>query len=174
MANYLLPITKITNVTAYANEMFAAKSDLTNYSMEEILLLDYKTFVFNDQVWGIGVAETFDPNHILDRIDKLLGTMADEKKKSQLAGILFCIIDIAKMKNSMIILGESEDTVIKNAFAVDIKDRIADLGSKVSRKKDIVPTLELYFKSIKKASAHRDVQDAKTFVLTDKGYFRSK
>ena len=157
MAIYLQPIAKITNVTSYANEMFAAKSDLTNYSIEEILLLDYKTFVFNDQVWGIGVAETFYPNHILDRTDELLETMAEEKKKSQLAGILFSIIDIVKVKNSMVILGEPEDTVIQNAFAVDIKDRIADLGSRVSRKKDIVPALELYFKLIKNASDYRDV-----------------
>jgi manganese-dependent inorganic pyrophosphatase len=45
----------------------------------------------------------------------------------------------------MIILGEPENTVVRKAFNVDIKDGTADLGSRMSRKKDIVPPLELYF-----------------------------
>lgn len=148
MIDYLLPIAKVVNVTSYANEMFIAKSDLSNYSMQKVLLLDYKTFVFNDQVWGMGVAETFYPNNILNHTDELLKAMAEEKTKSQLSGILFSIIDIAKVKNSMVILDETENNVVQNAFSVRVNNRIADLGSKVSRKKDIIPALELYFKSI--------------------------
>jgi manganese-dependent inorganic pyrophosphatase len=71
--------------------------------------------------------------------------MSDEKKKSNLSGLLFSVIDILKEQNLMIILGEPENIVVRKAFNVDIKDGTADLGSRMSRKKDILPPLEIYF-----------------------------
>ncbi len=47
----------------------------------------------------------------------------------------------------MIILGEPENTVIRKTFNVDIKGQIIDLGSRISRKKDIIPPLKAYFKT---------------------------
>ena len=55
------------------------------------------------------------------------------------------IIDILNEKNRTLILGEYEDEVVRQAFKVDINDRIADLGSRISRKKQIIPTLEEYY-----------------------------
>jgi manganese-dependent inorganic pyrophosphatase len=147
MVDYLLPIAKIVNVESYANQMFQAKSDVTGLSMQQILLLDYKTYLFNDQVWGIGVSETFYPSNVLTRRDELLTAMIDEKKKSHLTGLLFSIVDISMEQNLMIILGEPEHTVVQKTFNVTIQDGIADLGSRISRKKDIIPPLELYFKT---------------------------
>ena len=147
MVNYLLPIAKIGNVESYANQMFITKSDLTGLSMQEILLLDYKTYLFNGQLWGIGMLETCYPITFLDRQDELLNAMTDEKKKSHLIGLLFSVIDISKKQNSLIILGELENIVVQNAFHVAVQSRIADLGSRISRKKDIIPALELYFKT---------------------------
>jgi manganese-dependent inorganic pyrophosphatase len=66
IVDYLLPITKIVDVESYANQMFHAKSDLSGLVMQRILLLDYKTYLFNDQLWGIGVSKTFYPNNILE------------------------------------------------------------------------------------------------------------
>ena len=147
MVNYLLPIAKIGNVESYVNQMFIAKSDVTGLSMREILLLDYKAYVFNGQLWGIGVSETFYPIKFLERQDELLKEMTDEKKKSHLTGLLFCVIDISKKRNFMIILDEPENIVVQKAFHVTVQNRIADLGSRISRKKDIIPSLELYFKT---------------------------
>jgi len=144
MVDYLLPIAKIDDVKSYANQMFSAKSNLTGYSMEQILL-DYKTYVFNDQLWGIGVAETFYPNNIFQRKDELIIVMNNEKEKSHLTGLLFSVIDIEKEQNIMIILGEPENTVVQKTFNVSVQNGIADLGARISRKKDIVPLLERYF-----------------------------
>jgi len=66
IVNYLLPIAKIVDVESYANQMFHAKSELSGLVMQRILLLDYKTYLFNDQLWGIGVSKTFYPNNILE------------------------------------------------------------------------------------------------------------
>jgi len=73
--------------------------------------------------------------------------MIDEKKKSHLTGLLFSIIDISIEKNLIIILGEPENTVVQKTLNVAIQDGIADLGSRISRQKDIIPPLELYFKT---------------------------
>ena len=145
MVNHLLPIAKIDDVGSYAKQMFSAKSNLTGLSIEQILLLDYKTYIFNDQSWGIGVAETFYPNNIFDRRDELIIAMNNEKNKSHLIGLLFSVIDIENGQNLMIILGEPENTVIRETFNVSVQNGIADLGSKTSRKKDIIPPLERFF-----------------------------
>ncbi|CAF1115310.1 unnamed protein product [Adineta steineri] len=143
---YLVPIAKIDNIKSYANQMFEAKSDLKEFSSKQILLLDYKTYTFNNEKWGIGTGETCDMNKMLERKDDLLKEMHKEKKRSNLKGILFSIVDIIKEKNLTLIPGEIEENVVRQAFQVDInKQHIADLGSRISRKKQIIPALEAYF-----------------------------
>ena len=126
--------------------MFEAKSDLTGFSSKKILLLDYKTFHFNDQHWGVGTAETCNLDKMLERKDELLKEMDEEKKNSHLNGILFCMIDILKESNLTLILGPDEEKVAREVFKVDVQDHIADLGSRISRKKQLIPGLEAHFK----------------------------
>jgi inorganic pyrophosphatase/exopolyphosphatase len=71
--------------------------------------------------------------------------MNNEKKKSHLTGLLFSVVDIEKEQNIMIILGEPENTVVQKTFNVSVQNGIADLRTRISRKKDIVPPLERYF-----------------------------
>lgn len=144
---YLQPISKIDDLGAYAAQMFEAKSDLTGFSTRKILLLDYKTFQFQNEQWAVGSGETCNADKMLDRKDELLKEMNEEKKKNNLQGILFCIIDILKETNLTLVPGEHEAEVVKEAFKVDVKDGIADLGSRISRKKQIIPALEGHFNS---------------------------
>jgi manganese-dependent inorganic pyrophosphatase len=125
--------------------MFAAKSDLTGFSAKQILLLDYKTYTFNNEKWGIGTNETCNMKKTLERKDELLKEMQEEKKTSNLKGVLFSIVDIIKQKNLTLIPSEIEEKVVRHAFKADVKHHIADLGSRVSRKKQIIPPLEAYF-----------------------------
>jgi manganese-dependent inorganic pyrophosphatase len=127
--------------------MFEAKSDLTGFSTKEILLLDYKTFHFNNEHWGVGTGETCNVDKMLERKDELLKEMDEEKKRSNLNGILFSIIDIIKQKNLTLVPGDNEEKIAREVFKADVKDRIADLDSRVSRKKQIIPALEAYFNS---------------------------
>jgi manganese-dependent inorganic pyrophosphatase len=145
IVEYLLPLTKIADIKSYAGEMFEAKSDLQGFSAQQILLLDYKTYTFNHETWGIGTGETCNMKKMLERKDELLQAMQEEKKKKKLNGILFSIVDIMQEKNLTLIPGEIEDKVVRQAFKTEIKHQIADLGSRVSRKKQIIPTLEAYF-----------------------------
>ncbi|CAF2050274.1 unnamed protein product [Rotaria magnacalcarata] len=147
IVNYLLPITKIDNVTMYANQMFEANSDLSGLSLQQILQVGFKIFLFNDQQWGVSLLYTIYPNRILESKEGLLQEMVDEKKKSNLTGILFSVVDIFKGQNYMFIIGEPERTVVREAFKANTERQVADLGSRMSRKKDIIPCLEAYFKT---------------------------
>ncbi len=142
---YLVPLAKIDDIKSYASQMFEAKSDLKGFSSRQILLLDYKIYSFNNEKWGIGTSETCNVNKILERKNELIKEMQEEKKTKKLKGILFSIIDILKEKNLTLIPGENEEKVVQQAFKTDIKHHIADLGSRVSRKKQIIPALEAYF-----------------------------
>jgi len=145
MLEYLVPLAKIDDIKSYAEQMFEAKSDLTGFSVKQILFLDYKTYSFNNEKWGIGTGETCNMNKVLERKDELLKEMHDEKKKNHLKGILYSIVDIIKGKNLTLIPGDTEEKVVRQAFKTDVKNHIADLGSRVSRKKQIIPSLEAYF-----------------------------
>jgi manganese-dependent inorganic pyrophosphatase len=145
VVKFLQPLAKIDDLQAYAGQMFEAKSDLTGFSAKKILLLDYKTFHFNDQHWGVGSGETCNLDKMLERKDELLKEMDEEKKRSHLNGILFCMIDIIKENNLTLIPGPDEEKMAREVFKVDVKDHIADLGSRISRKKQIIPALEAYF-----------------------------
>lgn len=144
---YLLPLAKIPDVTSYAGQMFEAKSDLKEFSTRQILLLDYKTYEFNNEKWGIGTGETCNMEKMLERKDDLLKEMHEEKKRQQLKGILFSIVDIIKEKNLTLIPSDTEEHVVRQAFKANIKNHLADLGSRLSRKKQIIPPLEAYFHS---------------------------
>lgn len=146
MLEYLVPLAKMDDVSSYASQMFQAKSDLQEFSPQQILLLDYKTYTFNNEKWGVGTGETCSLEKMLERKVDLLKEMHEEKKRSKLKGILFSIVDIIKEKNLTLIPSDIEEEVIRKAFKTDVKNHLADLGSRVSRKKQIIPALEAYFR----------------------------
>jgi manganese-dependent inorganic pyrophosphatase len=143
--SYLQTIAQIIDMESYVDELFQAKSDLTGLTMEQILLLDYKRYVFKDQTWAVGVAETWHSASLLEHTNELLQEMIKEKNKTNLDGILFSIIDILQEKNIMLIPGEPENTVVSATFNVNVTNQMVDLGSRISRKLQIIPPLEDYF-----------------------------
>ncbi|CAM4805574.1 unnamed protein product [Rotaria magnacalcarata] len=145
IVTYLQPISGITDLQSYVDILFEAKSDLTGLTTEQIVLGNYKIYFFQNQKWGVGVAETWYPNYLLNQKNELLLEMVKEKDRSNLTGILFSIIDILNEKNLMLIAGEPENTVVRAAFNVDVTDQMADLGARLSRKLQIIPPLEVYF-----------------------------
>lgn len=146
---FLAPIAGVQNVEEYALAMFAAKSDLGDTPAETLLQMDYKEFPFGDvaspQLWGIGIIETTNPGYVFGRQGELLAAMEHLKGEKKLAGILLSVVDILNETNRTLVLGSDEALVLKEAFGADTQAQIADLGNRISRKKQLVPTLEKYF-----------------------------
>lgn len=137
----------VQDVEAYAMQMFAAKSDLGDIPAEQLLKMDYKVFPFGSQeaCWGIGVVETTNPAYVLGRQAELLEAMQAEKDRSGLSGILLSVVDILNESNRTLVLSEEEKTVLREVFGATTEGQLADLGGRISRKKQIVPSLEQHF-----------------------------
>ena len=131
---------------AFSLQMFDAKSDLSDFSAKEIVTLDYKPFEFNGKKVNIGVMETTNPKFALNIKSEILEAMKEEKQEQSLDGILFVVVDILNEKGTAFALDDFEIKMIESAFeSKKLEDNLFDIGSVVSRKKQIVPKLESYF-----------------------------
>ncbi|QFP75461.1 manganese-dependent inorganic pyrophosphatase [Deinococcus sp. AJ005] len=148
---FLAPIAGLRDVTAYALEMFAAKSDLGDTPAAELLKMDYKVFPFGDparpQSWGLGVIETTNPGYVFGRQVELLDAMRAAKAADGLDGVLLGVVDILNETNRLLVAGEAEAAVVQQVFGALTLDDVADLGGRISRKKQIVPALEKHFET---------------------------
>ena len=142
---YLAPIAGIADVAGYARAMFDAKSDLGDTPAERLLKMDYKVFPFGSRKWGIGVIETTNPGYVFGRQGELLAAMQAEKAADGLDGVLLGVVDILNESNRMLVPGDAEAAVVRAAFGAETRDHVADLGDRISRKKQIVPGLERHF-----------------------------
>lgn len=147
--DFLAPIAGIRNVEEYALAMFAAKSDLGDTPAETLLRMDYKVFPFGDpvkpQLWGIGVIETTNPGYVFGRQAELLAAMDAVKADDGLSGVLLSVVDILNESNRTFVLSATEEKVLQEAFGVSSEGQVAHLGNRISRKKQLVPTLEKHF-----------------------------
>lgn len=145
MVAYLAQIAGIADVSAYAGEMFAAKSDLGDTPASALLKMDYKVFEFAGRPYGLGVIETTNPAYVLGRADELRAVMDEEKAQANLGGVLLSVVDILNETNKTLVLSATEEKIVREAFGAGVENGLADLGGRISRKKQIVPTLEAYF-----------------------------
>lgn len=142
---FLAPIAGVEDVQAYALAMFAAKSDLGDTPAEQLLKMDYKVFPFGTQRWGLGVIETTNPAYVFGRQAELLDAMTAARAQDGLDGVLLSVVDILNETNRMLVPGDAEAAVVRSAFGADTQGGVADLGGRISRKKQIVPALEQHF-----------------------------
>lgn len=139
-------IAKIDSIENYALDMFNAKSDLWDISVEDLIKIDYKEFDFNWTKAWIWTIETTNPTYSLWRKIEILEGMKKIKEQSSLDLIILSVVDILNERNITLVPWEFESSVIKAVFWADTIDNQADLWRRLSRKKEIVPQLTEYFK----------------------------
>jgi len=145
LAEELKKITWIDDFEKFAMPMFNAKSDLWNMEIEKVIKYDYKEFNFNWKKAGIWTLETTNPWYGLWRKKEILLGLEKIKKDENLDFIILSIVDIIWENNTTIVLNWFENEVISEVFNCDIKDNLADLKNRLSRKKQVVPELTKYF-----------------------------
>ena len=137
----------ISDTEKYSMDMFTAKSDLWDMPAEDMVTMDYKTFDLSwANIW-IGVLETTNPDYALWRKEELLSGMKKVKDTQWLDQLFLCVIDILNEANTTFVLWQEEERTIKDVFWVDTTWSLADLGKRVSRKKQLIPELDKYFQS---------------------------
>jgi len=101
-------IARIPNIEEYAMEMFRAKSDLGDISIDELIKIDYKEFEVGGKKIGVGTVETTNPDYSLSRKDEIIAGMRRIKQQDYLAFIILSIVDILNEKD-MTIVSDDKD-----------------------------------------------------------------
>jgi manganese-dependent inorganic pyrophosphatase len=131
-------------IDSYSHEMFKAKSDVSDFSDIGLLHIDSKKFPVGDKTIRISVVETTDPESILVRKD---GIMASIKQllteETSTHDILFFVVDILKEEATAFCHNDFTKKMIEQSFNVTVEKDTEVLPGVVSRKKQILPALQL-------------------------------
>ncbi len=129
------------DIDKYAEELFAAKSDLTGVSAEDIILMDSKKVETSGKTVRVSVLETTKTDNVLDMESEVRESMEKVKKREELDYFFFFVVDILKGQSILIILSKGEEVIAKSAFGTNIEDSRSTLDGVVSRKKQMLPKI---------------------------------
>ncbi len=132
------------DIETYANEMFAAKSDISDFTDKGLLHLDSKKFELGDKSVRVSVIETTNPETVLARKDTIVQAIEEIKQEeSDITDILFFVVDILKEEATVFTYNQFTKDVITHSFGVAVDGDTHILPGVVSRKKQIIPSLKL-------------------------------
>lgn len=131
------------NIEDYAGEMFAAKSDVSAFSDEELLKMDSKLFDVGDQKFRVSVLETTAPDMVLQRTDSLMAAMPGVAADDGADQVMLFVVDILKEEATLLIPNDVVKTVAEKSFGATVEGTTVVLPGVMSRKKQIVPNLTL-------------------------------
>ena len=131
------------DINSYANAMFAAKSDVSEFSDAELLRLDSKEYALGDTKLRITVLETTSPDVVLARKDALIAAMPEVAAQDNVDQVLLFIVDILNEAATLLVPNEMVKNLAENSFDVAVEGDQVLLAGIVSRKKQIIPNLVL-------------------------------
>lgn len=131
-------------VSDYANEMFAAKSDVSDYTDSGLINFDSKKYAVGDKNFRISVVETTNPASILERKAGIIAAIKEVVAgESDTDDVLFFIVDILKEEATVLTYNDLTKKIIETSFGVSVSGDTAVLPGVVSRKKQVLPALKM-------------------------------
>ncbi len=132
------------NINSYADELFSAKSDVSDFTDTGLIHIDSKKFEVGSKNIRVSVIETTNPKSILDRksglVSAIKGILAEEKDTFD---VLLFVIDIFKEEATVLTYNQFTKDLFANSFGVSVDSDTKILPGVVSRKKQIIPSLKL-------------------------------
>ena len=128
-------------ITAYAAEMFAAKSDVSHFSDAELLRLDSKQYEVAGKKFRVSVLETTSPETVLSRKASLIAAMTGVASEDGVDQVLLFVVDILKEEATLLVPNELVKTLAEKSFGATVNGDAVVLPGIVSRKKQIIPNL---------------------------------
>lgn len=125
---------------AYGMDMLKAGTDLSSFSIDEILHLDAKAIALKDVKSLIAQVNTASIPEVMKMKTDLEARMKEIIAEDGLDLFLLLITDIVNSNSQVIALGKSANLVEK-AYGVTLQDNTALLKGVVSRKKQVVPIM---------------------------------
>lgn len=132
------------DMSAYAQEMFAAKSDVSEYTDAGLLHIDSKKFEVGDKNVRISVIETTAPETVLARKEGIVKAINELlSSEAGVDDVLFFVIDILNEEATVLTYSDLTKKIINTSFEVSTEGDTVVLPGIVSRKKQIVPVLKI-------------------------------
>lgn len=131
------------DISEYAAEMFAAKSDISHFSDKELLRLDSKKYEVGGKNFRVSVLETTTPSLVLERKDSLLINMETVAKEDDVDQVLLFIIDILNEEATLLVPNDLVKNLAEKSFDTAVTGDTIVLPGIVSRKKQIIPALKI-------------------------------
>jgi len=129
------------DITEYATEMFAAKSDVSHFTDAELLRLDSKEYAVGDINFRVSVLETTSPEAVLSRKASLIEAMTSVASEDGVDQVLLFVVDILNEQATLLVPNDVIKQVAEKSFDVVISGDDVVLPGVVSRKKQIIPNL---------------------------------
>lgn len=131
------------DIVKFAEEMFAAGSNLSKKSPEEIFYQDYKKFNANEITFGVGQINSMNSEVFEEIKPKLISYMDSNFNAQGVDMIFFMLTNILSESTELIVRGSMGESVIENAFSKKVQHSTVLLEGVVSRKKQLIPKLML-------------------------------
>jgi manganese-dependent inorganic pyrophosphatase len=130
-------------IADYAAEMFAAKSDVSEFSDAELLRMDSKEYTVSDTKFRVSVLETTSPETVLSRKDSLMTEMTTVASEDGVDQVLLFVVDILNEQANLLVPNDLVKTLAEKSFDATVSSDIVVLPGVVSRKKQIIPNLKV-------------------------------
>jgi len=131
------------DISDYAAEMFAAKSDVSSFSEAELLRMDSKEFDLDGTNLRVSVLETTSPAPLLERKDALMAEMPRVAEADGAAQVLLFIVDILKEEATLLVPNDMVKHIAEQSFGAEVSGDTVVLPGVMSRKKQIIPNLKM-------------------------------
>ena len=131
------------DISDYATEMFAAKSDVSSFSEAELLRMDSKEFDLDGTNLRVSVLETTSPAPLLERKDALMAEMPKVAEADGAAQVLLFIVDILKEEATLLVPNDMVKHIAEQSFGAEVSSDTVVLPGVMSRKKQIIPNLKM-------------------------------
>ena len=131
------------NISEYAAEMFAAKSDVSAFSEAELLRMDSKEYEVGGKQFRVSVLETTSPDQILDRKDALMKAMPGVAEQDGADQVLLFVVDILNEEATLLVPNDLVKSIAEKSFDAKPDGDSVVLPGIMSRKKQIIPNLKV-------------------------------
>lgn len=130
------------SIEALGQLIFSASTS-DDKSAEDILFQDYKEFMLSGHTLGVGQVVTLDSARVLKRAEEFLAAMEKRRGENHLDMLLFMITDMLQEGTHLLFLGQPD--VVAQAFNVRPDGNRAFLPGILSRKKQVIPSLSVFW-----------------------------
>lgn len=127
------------DIEKFAGQMFRAGSNLSSKTPEEIFYQDYKKFIADDRVFGVGQISFMSEEELQTVKERLMPYVEKECGNHGVTMVFFMLTNIIKESTEMLCYGKGADELVYEAFNVQVCDGSCRLDGVVSRKKQLIP-----------------------------------